>query len=231
MMTGIKTIIKSQLGYDPLPETALVRSLLDESQLCPSYEGDFLYQLVRDYQCQCALEIGLHTAASTLYLLQGLGQAQGELYSIEPNFETAPGKLLLQQSPYYAQHRLLTDKSDIALPELYRNGKKFDLIFLDGWKTIDTLMMDIYYVMRLLKTGGVIVFDDYQMPAVRKVCRLLRRYYHCCPLNMSAYFSRANLLYFRCLTKQYRLPFNAFLKTTAVDALPCSKDWNFHARF
>src|SRR5262245_23921222 len=58
----------------------------------------------------------------------------------------------------------------LATAPLARN-EKIDFAFLDGQHTFDYVLVDFFYVDKLLSVGGIIVFDDLQYPSVRKVCR------------------------------------------------------------
>ena len=56
-------------------------------------------------------------------------------------------------------------------PKLLARNEKIDFAFLDGQHTFDYVLVDFFYVDKILSVGGIIVFDDLQYPSVRKVCR------------------------------------------------------------
>ena len=58
-----------------------------------------------------------------------------------------------------------------CLPKLLARNDKIDFAFLDGQHTFDYVLVDFFYVDKILSVGGIIVFDDLQYPSVRKVCR------------------------------------------------------------
>lgn len=87
------------------------------------------------------------------------------------------GEKLLSDNGFSARHRLVQINSNRAVPELFFANEKFDFIFMDGWKTLDHLMMELYYINQRICTGGAIVFDDSYMPSVRAAIRFLKRYY------------------------------------------------------
>ena len=45
----------------------------------------------------------------------------------------------------------------------------------DGWHTFDFVLLDFFFIDRMLNVGGILVLDDTQFPAIRKVCRFVRR--------------------------------------------------------
>jgi predicted O-methyltransferase YrrM len=57
------------------------------------------------------------------------------------------------------------------------HGKNFDLIYVDGAHTFEHVVRDALYAIDLLRVGGVVVFDDCTMQAIRKTLRFLRRNY------------------------------------------------------
>ena len=54
--------------------------------------------------------------------------------------------------------------SEIALPTLA--GREFDLVFIDGCHGFPLPTIDWFYGAGLLRKGGVVVFDDVQLPQV-----------------------------------------------------------------
>jgi hypothetical protein len=57
--------------------------------------------------------------------------------------------------------------SEVALPELAKSGPEpFDLVFIDGAHSFPLPTIDWFYGAGLLRKGGVVVFDDVQLPAV-----------------------------------------------------------------
>jgi predicted O-methyltransferase YrrM len=50
--------------------------------------------------------------------------------------------------------------SELLLPRLVSEGRVFDFVFIDGAHWFDHVFVDLFYANRLLKPGGVVVFDD-----------------------------------------------------------------------
>lgn len=55
--------------------------------------------------------------------------------------------------------------SEVALPDLVGSGER-DLLFIDGSHGFPLPIIDWFYGARLLRKGGVVVFDDVQLPQV-----------------------------------------------------------------
>jgi hypothetical protein len=65
-------------------------------------------------------------------------------------------------------YELREEPSELAPPQLLREGAEFDLLFIDGWHTFDQTLVDIYFANRLVKVGGYIIVDDVSWPSVSK---------------------------------------------------------------
>ncbi len=44
-------------------------------------------------------------------------------------------------------------------------GRSFDLAFVDGNHRVDGVFLDLVYLDRLLRAGGIVFLDDYHLPA------------------------------------------------------------------
>ena len=47
-------------------------------------------------------------------------------------------------------------------------GRRFDLAFVDGNHRFDGVFVDLVYLGRLVRPGGIVFVDDYQLPAVAR---------------------------------------------------------------
>jgi len=72
--------------------------------------------------------------------------------------------------------QLLEQPSEVALPNLLATGQRFEFAFIDGCHTFDHTLLDFFYLNRMLKVKGVVVFDDVCMPAVRRCVRYIANY-------------------------------------------------------
>jgi len=234
----IKSWIKSRLMYTGSAATDLVRSEIGERRRAdwpyvPPDEGDVLYNFAQRAQAADALEVGCATGSTAAYILAGLGDS-GELTSIDfdqANHERA-GEQLVRDLGFSDRHVLVEKNSDEALPALYAAGKRFGLVFLDGWKTFDHVWIDVYYSARMLEVGSMVVFDDARMPAVRKCISILERYYE---------FKRVDTypqvggwrqrLWHILTTRGFLPPYVALEKLIEVEESPAGKRYDYWARF
>lgn len=73
-------------------------------------------------------------------------------------------------------YQLIEGLSEIELPRLLTEGKKYDFCFIDGNHTFDHTLIDFFYLNRMLNVGGIMVFDDIGFPAVTKALRYVLNY-------------------------------------------------------
>jgi predicted O-methyltransferase YrrM len=73
-------------------------------------------------------------------------------------------------------YELREEPSELALPQLLREGAQFDLLFIDGWHTFDQTLVDIYFANRLVRVGGYIIVDDVSWPSVSKAVSNFAKY-------------------------------------------------------
>lgn len=138
-----------------------------------------LQRLVREERAANTLEVGMGMGVSTLAFLEAL-PPDGSHTAIDP-MQTAPvspswfgiGVETVRRARLPPAFRLLEEPGHVALPRLLSEGRKFDLILIDGWHTFDTSFIDFYYSDLLLRDGGVLVFDDWGIPAVYHVTQFV----------------------------------------------------------
>jgi len=233
----MKGLIKRALVYRGLPETETVRAVVAASRrdgwpYCPADEGDVLFQLAAAVPDQDALEVGFATGTSAAYILSGLGSGRLTSIDYDQDHFGREGVRLVETLGLANRHRLIERDSVEALPELHSSGLRYGLVFLDGWKTFDRVWVDTFYCARMLTVGGVIVFDDAQMPAVRKCISLLERYYGFIgvddPRPAGGWRQR---MWHVVTTRSVRRPYMALRKPIDVDDTEAGRRFDFWKRF
>jgi hypothetical protein len=63
------------------------------------------------------------------------------------------------------------EPSELFLPKLVASGRRIDLAFVDGLHRFDQACVEFYYINRLLRAGGVVLFDDAARRPVNRVVR------------------------------------------------------------
>jgi predicted O-methyltransferase YrrM len=138
--------------------------------------GQLLQRLVRQVRPQRSLEVGLAYGVSTLFICEALSTLESapRHIVIDP-FQHGKWRGLGLQHVSEAGFAHLVDfresPSEIVLPQLLAAGTSVDFAFIDGLHRFDQVMTEFYYVNRLLRPGGVVIFDDADRRSVSRVIR------------------------------------------------------------
>jgi predicted O-methyltransferase YrrM len=141
-----------------------------------------LYRVVRQKKPKVCVEIGFANGVSTLAVLAALEEnGRGRLISVDPNQRDewhSVGLSVVRKSGMEGRHELVELPSHLALPRMLEQGLRIDLAYVDGWHTFDAVLLDFFYLDKLLKVEGVIGFDNCNFRSVNKVMRFLRTHRH-----------------------------------------------------
>jgi len=146
----------------------------------PELEGEILQRWVRDARPRSILEIGLAYGISSLFICDAIDDWNGVAYRIVDPHQLSDwqniGRLNLERAGFAGRFELIEERAEICLPRLLGAGVQIDFAFIDGNHRFEHVMVDFFYVHRMLQTNGVIVFDDADRPGIAKVLSLLRTY-------------------------------------------------------
>ncbi len=151
---------------------------LNNSAVRPE-EGAFLKNIIEQYHFANTIEIGCAYGISSLFICAALGQQSHPHHTIiDPSQQSVwknigVSNLKRAGIPFF---QLIEKPSEIALPCLLAEGKKFELGFIDGWHTFDHTLIDFFYLNRLIEPGGIIIIDDIDLPPVNKMIRYVLNY-------------------------------------------------------
>lgn len=143
-------------------------------------ESEFIARLIQAHNCKTAIEIGCAYGLSSLRIAASVlsNSPEAKLTIIDPHQQTQwqnTGVANLRRAGF-SHFELIEKPSEFALPALLEDGRQFDFAFIDGWHTFDHTLLDFFYLNRMLKTGGVLVFDDVTYPSVNRCIRYIRQY-------------------------------------------------------
>jgi predicted O-methyltransferase YrrM len=137
-------------------------------------EGEALREWVTREGARRTIEIGLGYGISTLFLCEGLltdAEPTARHVVIDPHQSTRfanCGLQFLEEAGLAYLVEYHAEQSQIALPQFLSEGRGFDLAFVDGNHRFDGVFVDLVYLGRLIRAGGVVFVDDYQLPAVER---------------------------------------------------------------
>jgi predicted O-methyltransferase YrrM len=145
----------------------------------PYESGSLLYELISQKRPERTLEVGMAYGLSTLFICQALkNNGRGRHTAIDPFQDSrwkSIGLLNVERAglgDIFSFHQL---PSYEALPKLHFSREKLDFAFIDGMHLFDFILLDFFYIDRLINIGGHIVFDDIWMPSTRKALSFILR--------------------------------------------------------
>ncbi|MGH7198839.1 MAG: O-methyltransferase [Candidatus Omnitrophota bacterium] len=145
----------------------------------PRGQCEALQALIREIRPVTSLEVGLAYGISTLFICEALKEVKAKKHIILDPFQERVWKNIgiknISDAGYSDMVEFRSEPSAEFLPLLLRNKVKIDFAYFDANKTFDEIIVNAYYLMRLLNIGGVTVFDDCNFPGIRKACRYLSR--------------------------------------------------------
>jgi predicted O-methyltransferase YrrM len=153
-------------------------------------EGQFLAGIITARNVVRTLEIGCANGLSSLFICDALRDKQNPHHVIVDPFQTTHWKgkgIANLRAAGFDFWELIEKTSDEALPWLLTRGDHFDLVFIDGCHTFDNVLVDFFYAHRLLNVGGVVVFDDVSLNAVKHVVRYVFNYPNLAPIGSVPY--------------------------------------------
>jgi Methyltransferase domain len=83
------------------------------------------------------------------------------------------GWQLVQSAGLDAIARLVQQPSSMALPRLIAEGFSADAAFVDGSHRFHEVFVDLYFLRKIVRAGGLIILDDHWWSSVRTA----QRYY------------------------------------------------------
>jgi predicted O-methyltransferase YrrM len=142
----------------------------------PTAEGECLKKWVTKERAVNAIEIGCAFGFSALHIGEGLrlNNVANPKHTIIDAWQTQENKYanlgldILAKAGLDNIIEFYGEKSEIALPRLLGENRKFDFAFVDGCHLFDCVFVDLFYLGNLVKNGGIIFLDDYDKPGIRK---------------------------------------------------------------
>jgi predicted O-methyltransferase YrrM len=141
-------------------------------------QGEALTRLTVSEGAERTVEVGLALGMSSLFLCRAVLERGGRHVTIDP-FQreswNGAGLRTLRDAGVETMVEVIEEESQLALPRLVREGREFDLAFIDGDHRFEGVFIDLYFVTRLVRPGGLVVVDDTWMPSVRLAVAYVER--------------------------------------------------------
>jgi predicted O-methyltransferase YrrM len=146
--------------------------------LCPPAispaKGEYLFRLVRERRPERTLEIGFAYGVSTLFIAEALRRnGRGHHIVIDPYEHSRFDGLGLRHIEEAGLAQWITfveEPAELYLPRLVREDVRIDFAFNDSDHLFDHVIAEFLFLARLLRVGGLLVFDDSGLPGVARAC-------------------------------------------------------------
>ncbi|MFI2644004.1 class I SAM-dependent methyltransferase [Streptomyces sp. NPDC018610] len=152
-----------------------------ETVTVPERECDRLRDLMVREKAETVVEVGLAYAGSALAIGEALttvDRPRPRHVIIDPFQEGEyrnAGWDLLCSAGLDAIATLLPAPSSTALPGLFTEGFVADAAFVDGSHRFHEVFVDLYFLRKIVRPGGLIVMDDDWWPSVHTAARYYER--------------------------------------------------------
>lgn len=143
----------------------------------PERDCDLLRDLLISEGAETVVEVGLAYASSALAIGEALVTIEPphpRHVVIDPFQETVwsnVGWELLRSAGLDSIATLMLAPSSIALAQLAAEGFTADAAFVDGSHRFHEVFVDLYFLRKIVRPGGLIVLDDNWAPSVRTAAR------------------------------------------------------------
>jgi predicted O-methyltransferase YrrM len=148
-----------------------------ETVTLPERDCDLLRDLLISERAETVVEVGLAYASSALAVGEALvtvNPPNPRHIIIDPFQDHAYSNVgwdLLHAAELDSTARLIRAWSSITLPELVTEGLVADAAFVDGSHRFHEVFVDLYFLRKIVRPGGLIVMDDDWTPSVRTAVR------------------------------------------------------------
>jgi predicted O-methyltransferase YrrM len=138
-------------------------------------EGEFIQRWVKEHGLHNTLEIGFAFGMSACCILSAHEDVHTCIDPFQEKDYQSMGLSNVAALGFSDRLRFHQAKSDVVLPQLLAEKKKYDFAFIDGSHLYDGIFLDFYYVDQLLQDQGYVLFHDGWMRGTQLVASFIRR--------------------------------------------------------
>jgi predicted O-methyltransferase YrrM len=143
----------------------------------PQADCDVLRDTLVAQTARVVIEVGLAYGSSALAIGEALcstGRSDVSHVIIDPFQATSfhnVGLDMLNAAQLSSHVTFIEQPSSLALPRLVADGFTADAAFVDGSHRFHEVFVDLYFLRKLVRPGGLIVLDDATWPSVATALR------------------------------------------------------------
>lgn len=140
----------------------------DSATAVEDSQGILMYDLIKEQQLKNTLEVGFAYGKSGAYIMAASMSPHVAIDPFQDEYKNTGVKNIRKLGMEHNLN-LYRDYSHAVLPQLLKEEKRYDFIFIDGDHKFDAIFVDYYYSDLLLRKGGYILFHDTWMRSTRLV--------------------------------------------------------------
>lgn len=167
MNAVLKEILETNTVHSPSGQVLPLHSHI------PWAECEIIQNWISEHRPLKLLEVGLGYGISSLSICDSMQGVNAVSYHIIDAFQSTEwqsvGTYNLKKAGFEKFYILHEELSELCLPKMLDEKFTFDFALIDGWHTFDHVLVDFFYVNRMLETGGIVIFDDVHLPSIKKV--------------------------------------------------------------
>jgi predicted O-methyltransferase YrrM len=150
-----------------------------ETVTLPERDCDLLRDLLIAERAGTVVEVGLAYGSSALAIGEAVLHSSDPRHVLIDPFQRSAyhdvGWELLAEAGLDRVAELIREPSSLALPRLLADGLVADAAFVDGSHRFHEVFVDLYFLRKIVKPGGLIVLDDDWAPSIRTAVSYFER--------------------------------------------------------
>lgn len=170
--------------YNSKPQVGIDGNLysIDDTTRVSIEEGFLLNELCQKVRKKNILEVGFGYGFSSIFILSAIIDEPTWTHTAIDPYQYTDWKgigfasvlhILNYRNADVQSFKLISSCSDIALSSLQSLGKKFDLIFIDGYHRFDDVLVDFYLSTKICNIGGYVVLHDLWLDSIKAVASFI----------------------------------------------------------
>ncbi len=145
----------------------------DKASSVKTAEAEFIYGFLRERGISSTLEIGFAYAKSASHIIAATQSMHIVIDPFQENYQNL-GLANIKSLGFEKYLTFHNDYSHSILPQLVKETRQFEFIFIDGDHKFDGEFIDFYYADLLLKEGGYILMHDTWMRSTQLVASFIK---------------------------------------------------------
>ena len=143
----------------------------------PTADADHLRDLLIAHGAHTVIEVGLAYGSSALAIGEALcsnGSTDVSHIVIDPFQATSYDSVgwdAMNAAGLAAHTTFIGEPSSVTLPRLVADSVTVDAAFVDGSHRFHEVFVDLYFLRKLVRPGGLIILDDAEYPSVATALR------------------------------------------------------------